>query len=217
MDEEWDLNDLYSFPHAYAQAYAFAYCFDTELSSHSVERINIALEGYPWQGGFSYVNIYHVLQNQVPWEHRPRINSIQYASPGWMELALHLDPAVKIAASVAAIAGSMATVAGAYAGVVKAYEAIQGSLYRLNRLRREAKNQDLKASHAHAQELIRFGNELANSLGFGSYDKLLERTQNPETAAKLISAQYRKYEILADYVLQGKAQLPISINIKKDR
>ncbi|HEY6872187.1 MAG TPA: hypothetical protein VI298_05600 [Geobacteraceae bacterium] len=89
MDERWALADLYDFPHAYSQAYALIYCFDSRLNPKDEKRINTALEQYPWQGGYSYVNIYTVLNNQIPEEHRPQIASIQYASPGFIDVIIN--------------------------------------------------------------------------------------------------------------------------------
>jgi hypothetical protein len=65
LDNEWQLDDLYRFSHSYSQTYAFIYCFDVEHTPHDRARIGRALETYPWQGGYSYVNIYTVLQNQI--------------------------------------------------------------------------------------------------------------------------------------------------------
>jgi len=65
MDGRWNLKDLYEFPHAYLQVYAFVYAFDTELPARDADRINYALESYPWGGGYSIVNIYTVLQTQI--------------------------------------------------------------------------------------------------------------------------------------------------------
>jgi hypothetical protein len=53
LDGNWSLNDLYEFPHSYAQNYAFIYCLDTNLDPRDRERINLALENYPWKGGYS--------------------------------------------------------------------------------------------------------------------------------------------------------------------
>jgi hypothetical protein len=75
MNERWELDDLYGFPYAYSQSHSFIYCFDSEPDSNSIARIDFALENYPWQGGYSYVNIYKVLNNQIPKRHRPEISS----------------------------------------------------------------------------------------------------------------------------------------------
>jgi hypothetical protein len=45
-------------------------------------------------------------------------------------------------------------------------------------------------------------------IGFDHLDELNARTGNVEVSAKLICAQYRRLKTLADFVTQGKAQLP---------
>jgi hypothetical protein len=49
---DWSLLDLYTFPHAFDQCYAFVYCFDTDLPERDRNRINSAMESYPWRGGY---------------------------------------------------------------------------------------------------------------------------------------------------------------------
>lgn len=202
MDGGWGLNDLYEFSHAFSQTYAFAYCFDSALLPRDPERIDYALEHYPWKGGFSIVNIYTILQTQVPPIHRPRINSIHYASPGWIELLLDLDPAVKVAASVAAIAGSMAA-------TTKAFAAIEKTLQGVRLQREKSKLEHLKITKAQATALRGLYEELSKLIGFMKFDELVTRTGgNVEVAAKLIIAQFRRLKTIAEYSKKEKVLLP---------
>jgi len=41
---------------------------------------------YPWRGGFSALNFYQSLYAKIPYEQRPQIEEIQYASPGHIKL-----------------------------------------------------------------------------------------------------------------------------------
>jgi hypothetical protein len=43
LDGEWRLRDLYEFPHALGQCYAFIYCFDSDLRPRERERIDEAV------------------------------------------------------------------------------------------------------------------------------------------------------------------------------
>jgi len=63
LNKDWELEDLYEFPHAFSQCYAFVYCLDSELEPRDRDRINYAIREYPWRGGYSYVNIYSVFKN----------------------------------------------------------------------------------------------------------------------------------------------------------
>src|SRR5260221_10426766 len=88
MRGRWGLEDLYRLPRAYLNSYAFVYCFDSDLAPRDAKRIDRALQEYPWKGGYSYVNVYGVLRNQVPLLERPEIRSIEYHSPGSIDLLL---------------------------------------------------------------------------------------------------------------------------------
>src|SRR5947208_2637497 len=87
MDGRWEIQDLYSFPHLYAEAYAFLYAAEFAGSEKNV-RFKDAFQRYPWRGGYSAVNFYHDLYEDIPPGHRPVIVSITYSSPGAIELAL---------------------------------------------------------------------------------------------------------------------------------
>lgn len=203
MDGRWNLRDLYEFPHSYLQVYAFIYAFDTELPTHDADRINYALESYPWAGGYSIVNIYTVLQNQVSVKFRPLIKEIRYASPGWIDIYLHLHPAVKVA-------GAVATIAASSTATIKSYATIQKLLYEIRARRQKARIETIQLTRKEAQELHGLNQDLAQSMGFGSLDELESRTGSVEVAAKLLSAQYRRLKTLANFVASGKAYLPLT-------
>src|SRR6267142_1463537 len=97
MEGRWDLVDLSGVPHYFEQCYSFIYCFDAEVRPISSERISVALRGYPWRGGYSYINIYTVLRTQIAWRDKPRLREVRYASPGWLDLALNPDVAIQVA------------------------------------------------------------------------------------------------------------------------
>jgi len=202
MDGRWNLNDLYELPHAYLQVYAFAYAFDTDLPSQDEDRINYALKSYPWGGGYSIVNIYSVLQSQVGPRFKPEIKEIRYASPGWIDLFLHLHPAIKIAGAVAAIATSAA-------GTVKAYASIQDCLYKIRARGQKHRIESIQLTRQELIELQALNQELAQAMKFDGLTNLESRTKNVHVTAKLLSAQYRRLKKIAEFVKKGKARLPI--------
>jgi hypothetical protein len=201
LDGQWDLRDLHEFPHAYEQVYAFTYCFDSDLSPPDAGRIDRALESYPWRGGYSVVNIYTVLMSEVVFEHRPRIKSIQYASPGWIDLLLNLNPAIKLAASVMAITSSLAATA-------KACEAIQKTLHNIRTHRQKAQVEIIELTRQEIEQVHKLTQELSSLIKFDHLDALQKRTGSAEVTAKLIVAQYRRLKMLAEYVRNKKAGLP---------
>jgi integrase len=201
MDGRWELKDLLVISREFEQCYAFIYCFDAEASPLSEERIEIALRGYPWKGGYSYLNIYTVLESQVRWRDRPRVRSIQYASPGWIELAINADVAVQLAKSIAALAA-----AGAFS--VKSYAAAAKELRELNAHRKQKKIEHLKLTAEQDKEMMRLCNEHARHLGFNSVAALIQHTGNPEIALRLLLAHHRRINELIRLTLEDKAKFP---------
>ena len=202
LDGEWQLEDLYTFPHAFSQCYAFIYCLDSELNPRDRDRINEALEGYPWRGGYSYVNIYTVLRHQVPRRHRPSITSISYGSPGWLDILLNPDVAFQVATSVGILSGSAVAAAKAYASCMKYISQVS-----VNRKRAELET--MRLTREQHRTFMSMSEDLAKSLGFESVKALHERTGNPEVSLKLLAAHYRRTDQLVDFVKAGKARLPV--------
>jgi hypothetical protein len=197
----WQLEDLYELPHAFDQCYAFIYCLDSELDIRDRERIDGAFAAYPWRGGYSYVNIYTVLRNQVPWQHRPRVKAIQKASPGWLDLFLNAEVAIQVAQSVAALAG-------AGVAATKAYAFIKKTLSQIKVDREKAKLQELQLTAAQHKTLMGMCETMAKFLGFKNLKDLHARTGSPEVSLKLLSAHYRRTSVLLEYVESGKVELP---------
>lgn len=205
LDGRWRLEDLYEFPHAFSQCYAFIYCLDSELSPRDRERINDAFVGYPWRGGYSYVNIYTVLQNQVPAEERPTIKSISYASPGWLDIFLNPDVAIQVAKSVGILAGSAAAAAKAYATSMKFLSQVAVD-------RKRAQLQLMQLTRAQHKEFMSMCEDMAKFLGFKNVKELHKHTGNPEVSLKLLAAHYRRTNQLVQFVKEGKVKLPEQID-----
>jgi hypothetical protein len=202
IDREWSLQDLSVFPHSYGQIYAFIYCLDTDLRPRDRERINVALEEYPWLGGYSYVNIYTVLQNQVPASQRPRIRSMSKASPGWIDLYLNVDVALQIAGVVALLSGGLAAAA-------VAYRHIKTTLAKMNLERKSSQLEKMRLSHQEAKEITAMCAEMAKFLGFTSVKELHQYTGSAEVTLKLLLAHYRRVSTLVKFVNDGKLALPL--------
>ena len=205
LDSDWQLADLYTFPHAFSQTYAFVYCLDSELDPRDRERINTALTDYPWKGGYSYVNTYTVLQNQVPPPERPKIYSIQKSSPGWLDLVLNVDVAIQVAKSVGVFLGTAAA-------ATKTYSSIQKILSDLNVHRHKNNLQNAKLTQAEIKNMMSMSNDIAKHLGFKNVAELHKQTGNPEVSLKLLLAHYRRLEIMAEFVQKGKAALPEKVS-----
>ena len=203
MDGRWKLEDLYTFPHAFSQCYAFIYCMDTPLDPRDRDRINHAFAGYPWRGGYSYVNIYAVFHHQVPPRYRPAVKAISYASPGWLDILLNPDVALQVAKSVGILAGSAVAAAKAYATSMKYIAQVSVE-------RKRAQLEEMKLTQAQHKTFMAMCEDMAKFLGFKSVKELHERTGNPEVSLKLLAAHYRRTNQLVEFVKDGKAKLPES-------
>ncbi len=201
LDGDWKLTDLYTFPHAFSQVYAFIYCFDSELDPIDRKRIKMRLEEYPWNGGYSVVNIYKVLQNQVPAPDRPKIYSIQKSSPGWLDLVLNPDVAIQVAKSISVLLGTASL-------AVKTYSLIQKTLSDLDTHRQKNNLQNTKHTKANSEAMMGLFDNLAKNLGFHNLADLHNQTGNPEVSLKLLVAHYRRVLIMLDFVKLGKVNLP---------
>ncbi len=207
MDERWELEDLYVFPHTYSQVHAFIYCLDFDLDEKKEKRIDFFLINYPWQGGYSYTNIYRVLSGLIPEEDIPKIAEIKYASPGWIDLLMNPDVALRIAQSLGILIGT--GVAG-----VEAFKRIDKARLDMASNRRKNKMELVKYSAEEAKYLNQMSEEIAKNLGFTNIEKLNERTKNPEVTLKLLLAHHRRMNKMAEYIASGKASLPIKTEKK---
>lgn len=202
LNEDWALEDLYEFPHALSQCYSFVYCLDSELAPKDRDRINYALREYPWRGGYSYVNIYTVFRHQIPVSDRPKIKSIQKASPGWLDLFLNANVAYQLAAAISVLSGSAVSALAAYK---KAYSLILS----IKASRRKTGVEQMDATAAEMKAMNAMCTELAKQLGFRSLKELHQHTGDPEISLKLLMAHYRRMSVIVEYEKKGKAKLTL--------
>ncbi len=201
LDGRWTLEDLYRFPRTYEQAY---FALDALIPSESdidFERVERAFEAFPWQGGYSAVNFYNQLKYATPVKGRPSIVAIQYASPGFINLALVLEQAQTLAAIVAAVAGSI-TVCNAL------YNKIMNDLQRRKLLRIEVERAQLSLSREELKLIRKYNKEMAELLRIGTPAALDERTKRPLVSLKILLSVYRRIRTLAEYHNKHKAVLP---------
>ena len=88
-----------------------------QVSSYRDEsrtRTSLAFEAYPWKGGWSAVDFYERLRRATPARHRPRIVSIQFSSPGFIELLLLVPVSAAIRVVVNNTCHSFERISAAY-------------------------------------------------------------------------------------------------------
>lgn len=201
IDGSWSLKDFYELPHVFAQTYSFNCAFLIEEEALDPERLLQAFASYPWRGGYSAVNFYNVLANQIPRKLRPKVKSIQYASPGWIELGLFVPAAIEIGKVI----GIFVVSAGSLHSL---YSQIHRGLHDRKLLRIDEKRKDLELSREELDFSIESSEKLAKSLGFESLAKLNELTGNPLATTKILLSHYRRVRTLAKYTIKGNAKFP---------
>lgn len=200
LDGDWSLSDLYEFPHTYAQLYSLLYVLEFAAEDIDDERIESAFRSHPWRGGFSALNFYKQLGRIVPIRDRPRINSIRFESPGWLELTLAVAIASNIERLVEAFSKS-----GRHLNTL--YKDIYKGLHQRKLMRIKVRRQEI----ALRREQIRFAEESAKRLGqlmdFRYVEELDRLTNNPLGTLKILLSIYRRLRALNKYEKRGKANL----------
>ena len=198
LDKAWSLEDLYVFPRTYEQVYFAIYSLDPNHEHEDAERIAAAYKAFPWQGGYSAVNFYNQLKFTTKKRERPSIERIEYASPGYLELALILTYALNLEKIVKSVAASLETANSTYTEIVKGMQA-----RKLMRLRSAEEIRKLKASDRdYVRECAR---KMAKVVPVSDIENINKRTGDPYVSLKILLSLYRRVKILAGYQNSGKA------------
>ena len=96
---EWFLPDIGTFSRRYSRIYSFLYCTRPQFVSNLAARVSRYLR-QPWTGGYSRVNFFDALHQQIPSVHDMRVTSYEYHSPGDIEI----EALSEVGRDVAAIA-----------------------------------------------------------------------------------------------------------------
>ncbi|MDT8375802.1 MAG: hypothetical protein RQ867_03575 [Mariprofundaceae bacterium] len=171
------------------------------------EEIQYIYGKYPWRGGYSAVNFYQNLFSKMPREYRPRIKSIQYASPGFIELSQLVEVAKDISLIVGYI--SAAILAGN-----KTYSIIQKGIRERKLSKIDLRSEELKLLEQERNFIHKSVNDIARIMGVReeTLAKLYFRAENNELAVlKILSSLYRRARDLAK--LQNKQKLNLKRGI----
>lgn len=203
LDGRWGLEELSDTTKGYIQLYGFAYSLVHDLPTAHREEIDYIYARFPWRGGYSTVNFFNQLFHKIPPELRPKVQRIQYASPGFIELTELLAVAVTIAGIVTTVSKSIRSVHELYRSIRKA--SVDHELSKIN-LAREAL--DLK------QRQITFcensSKDLVKAFGLTAEQEQLidQKVQgNPAMKLKILLSVYRRVEPLAEKQAEGKLKV----------
>jgi hypothetical protein len=115
----WSLDDFFEMPRVFSQVYAFHCAFLSADMGLEPDGAAFSFAAYPWRGGYSTIGFYNALSNDVPQRLRPTVRSIQYASPGWIELGLLVAAATQAGRVVDVFVQSAASVNKLYGDIHK--------------------------------------------------------------------------------------------------
>lgn len=202
LDKRWSLADLNNFSRLYMQNYAFIYCLEDVVEVVASVGFDHAISEYKLRDGLSYVNIYHIFNRYIPEQNKPIIRAISYASPGFIELILNYEVAVKIAESVTVFLGC-------FNESYSAYKNLKEIFRNLELRRKEKRNSLLKIEREEIKEVRKLNEELAKGLGYSSLPELYEKVEDPEEVSKLLMAHYRRMKAMSQFVKSGKADFPL--------
>jgi hypothetical protein len=206
IEGEWSLEDLYVFPRTFEQVYFLIYSLLPTHYDLDVERIEQAYRAFPWRGGYSAVNFYNQLKYVTPRQERPQLISINYASPGWLEIGLILTVALNVEKIVKSISASMNAANDTYNNIVKGMG--DRKLLRLDIRRREL---DLKQDEL--EYIAKSVGRMSSNFGFDD-SEINARTGHPYISLKILLSLYRRVRTLVDYERRGKA---VFTNRRRDK
>ena len=197
IDGKWSLEDLYIFPRTYEQIYYAWQTFGPSDDDITEDRIARAFHIFPWQGGYSAVNFYNQLKYITPARQRPQIISIQYGSPGAIELQLAVSLAKDIAGAVMLISGSIIA-------CNKAYHDVYTGMQKRELLRIKNEKETIELVKKHRKFLEESAHTMMEILSVPDAIILGNRTESDLLTTKILLSLFRRIRTLAEFQNRGK-------------
>lgn len=200
IDQEWTLEDLSQFSRVFNQVYSLIYSVTAPAELDNallLDDLEYVYQAFPWRGGYSAVNFYNSLYYRIPPNHRPKIISISYASPGWMELFLFLT-AAKIIASLVKTFRTMTE------DLAAMYRAIYTTLHERKLMQLSARQTELRLTEDNLRIISQYKEELATLMGFELQRQIDLLTKNELASLKILLSLYRRIRTLANYAKKEK-------------
>lgn len=198
IDGRWQLEDFGVFSKQYTQSYSLIYSLTKNPIETEFEHRGFRFEysKYPWRGGFSVINFYYSLYARIPEVHRPEVKSIQYASPGAIELATVVEVSAQLGAIITAIAITLGKVHELYNNIQKGIR--ERKLGRIEVAVKElqldqAQNEWVSASIAELAQAMKVTDELLDTLN-------VRTDGNKLVQLKVLLSLYRRVEPIAELV-----------------
>jgi hypothetical protein len=150
------------------------------------------------EGWIQPCEFFRYLYDLIPRPQRPTIVSIQFSSPGWIDLSLVLAIGIALRKIVNNVCDATLRVNDTYTEIYK-------GLQKRRLLSMESKSAELKLDREHLRFLEESAKTFARILGFGSLEQLNELAPNRLAALKMMLAFYRRIRKLKEY--QDKKKL----------
>lgn len=200
IDGDWNLVDLNEFPRIYRQLYSVIYSFEGDFSQATRSEIAEIYTRHPWKGGFSTINWFSELYYVIPPKDRPQVLSMQYASPGWIDLGLYVATAVSIRSMLISLSSTARH-------INETYNQIQNGIHenKLNKIK--LKRAKLKLARDNLNFVEESCGKMAKLIGFKHLQQMHERTGNPLVSLKMLLALYRRLRDLQKFENEGKTRI----------
>lgn len=203
IDGNWTLVDLYEFPHTYSQVFALTFSL-YNWADIDDEKRKMTFASHPWRGGYSAVNFYQYLQQNIPRQSRLKLISLKYGSPGWIELGTDLGMGLGV---TLLIRNFIATFVRSASQLNSLYHEIYKGLQDRKLLRLEVKRAQLGLQKEEMKFVETSAKQLAEMMGFKNLQQINALTGNPLATLKILLSFYRRVKKLAEYEKNGKANL----------
>lgn len=197
IDGKWYLEDLYVFPRTYEQVYFLIFSLLPHEDEFIQERIKYAYSQYPWKGGYSAVNFYDKLKYTTPAKQRPQVLSMQYASPGWIELSAIVGVAVVVEKLVVSLSNSLRAANATYHEIYKGMQE-----RKLLRIDEKIKEKELEAKHTDYIE--KQAELMANILQLEDIAQIHEKSGSKLKSLKILLSLYRRVRTLVEFQQKRK-------------
>jgi hypothetical protein len=198
LNKDWTLEDLSKVPHVYSEVYAFLYSL-FEIDKRGNKLVHGAFRSYPWRGGYSVLNFYNRLKSYLPESKPPQIVSIQYASPGWIELELMEHIAVSIKNVVTAYEAS-------HEEVESFYQSTHRTLSDRNLLRGSSYYEKPSPTVDDLKFIDEATRHLSRLLRLENFSSINNVTNDPLITLKILLSFFRRLSTLSTYQVEGKVQ-----------
>lgn len=200
IDGEWRMQEFGTFYQKYSDIYAFEASLQTWAASDSSpnerEAVRKTYADKAFEGGFSYVNFFHGLNDNLPRSVRPGLDSIKYASPGEVNITGSAD----VFERVYSLIENYLTLRHE---ITDEYSALYRFLSERRYLRMDVAHFKIDdPSSAFIENRTR---ALGNILGLADIDSIIALSQgNILVVAKVTLALVRRVEAAAAFFAQGR-------------